>query len=99
MTMVVNGEYKKNAAKSGDIPASEHWAIVVYDSVSESDGWGGTSSTAVTRYYVYLTQPEWAAAVLDLQRQKMERKYGVSIDFIAFHVDKVAKLDVEVRMT
>jgi hypothetical protein len=93
MTMVVCGAYKRDTKV---VPSEPHWAIVRFESISTSDGYGGSSLDTIARYYVYEAEIDWKNAIQDLYRQKVERKWGVEPEFYAFHVDSVAKVKTTV---
>lgn len=96
---VGKSRYPHITVKDG-IPKKPHYAIITYELVSVSNGWDNYgSSEIVARYHVLPTEEEWLAAVADLQRQKIERKYGAEIDFVAFHVDKFALPEVKINIT
>lgn len=95
MTHIIQGEYHSETVCP---PSFAHWAILIRDDISESDGYGGSSSSAVLRYHVFLTEQSWKDALLDLQQQRLAKKYGREVEFYGIHVDKVAKLNVSVEV-
>ena len=58
----------RQVVKPEDVPATAHWAILVFDTVTTGTGQDDYDLEGVHRYYVYTDRGEWEAALSGMQR-------------------------------
>ena len=100
MTFCLPGQgYTKNVKNLTEIPEGPHWVILMEDTVTTWSGYTEDSGTATTvlNYYVYTDEAKWKDTIRQLEEEKLKRQsLYKDYKFIAFHVDRRAKVRVEV---
>jgi len=90
-------------SSKGNMPQKEHYAIMEFDSIfipgdersrtNPGHGYPEHSENTI-RYIAYDTKENWEAAI----RKREESKYGKR-DYVAFHVDSIAKIELIPQIT
>ena len=57
----------RQVVKPEDVPATAHWAILVFDTVTTGTGQDDYDMESVHRYYVFQDQVEWETALSGMQ--------------------------------
>jgi hypothetical protein len=71
-----------NSAK--DVPNEPHYAVMEFQRVNESDGWGGYNIGVKVCYRAFKSKELWETAVEDMEQSK----YGSKPDYVAVYVSK-----------
>ncbi len=77
-----------------DVPVTAHWAILIFDKINTSDGYGGFYDEACTRYYVFTDVTQWKWALGGMEQDKTYYRKP----FVGLVVSAKAKLTTQVSI-
>lgn len=93
------GGYISHVKNVAMIPTTPHWVVLTEDTVSTWSGYkeDAGSTETVMRYHAFEDEARWKSVILKLEEENLKgpqrRKY------IAFHVDRRASTQIEIKVT
>lgn len=92
--------YISHAKRVAEVPEGPHWVILTEESVTTWSGYKDDpgSPEAVLRYHPFTDEVKWKATILKIEKENMQG--GSSrCKYIAFHVDRRASTQIEIKVT
>ena len=80
-----------------NIPTGQHYAVMIFDKVTESSGWGPENDSQVLRprYYVTQDKTDWENFITEYAEYEKNKSFDKK-PYAAFIVEKKAKIVTKV---
>ncbi len=91
--------YISHAKDVSEIPAGPHWVILTEETVSTWSGYEEDKGTleTVLRYHAFADEVRWKATILKIEEANL--KGSRRRTYTAFHVDRRASTQIEIKVT
>lgn len=78
-----------------DIPDSPHFQIIVFDTITEDNGWD-KSSRKITNIHVFQNEADFVKAINEIEND--DKKYLRKTEYVAQRVSRIVKIQTRVEV-